>query len=759
VKLVSPESLSPDQSLLLKEYSRSFPQGAVCVNVMVGSEPWDIRPLLLIGGKVSLARFSMELGEARAKRVAAELEGYSVLFNNQQRIVYIAGEGRFMLLRPFANTTLRDDLEKGEIVGDRALTLIVRDLIKIVSDLSRRSLAHGHISPSNITREGGRIQLIDPVMGYLHRTEDTYLPPESERGELPGPASDLYGLGCMIRILLGDRLTQRQQRLVEQLLLPSARQRPPLVEVAIAFGVRDADVVEERGEQRIGSERVVRQGARVSAGDGEYERGADRRDDYGRQGELDNGSYRQSRRSSLGSNLILLGLLALGAGWVIYQRYPELYYRAAAYLPALAPSYSPEYEDAWVSGERARMSVVARAAAVRGEPAAINTVLDDVLTGSNPEGVRGAFMRVAFDEEWRSELSEADRKTALALGLDQLVPELKGRLDSVTGLHPGILLAILGQLQSKNVTNEIRQVQIDRLLALPEPFRGLFGQMKSMGAKTLGDPRVAALAGIVTGDTRVANLESFIGKDCTAAQTLASISLIAPIIANNQGAQRDLLGILTERGGELGSLVSWFEILDLAQWSKVAPEQKLALVLGELPEQGLASIQYVDLLSFPIESVRSKSILKVRGSFQDTDAEKVLVTVTSPASGLTREQVIALISALQLAPEARTPFITAWFDLKPPPDTVLLLLLARASADSTDLFNLEATRYLKRSEFNYNLDVLKLLAVHPEPLARVLAYTKLDPNEQAQRSVLLERKLHEKEPACLQVLEGRVPAK
>jgi hypothetical protein len=114
---------------------------------------------------------------------------------------------------------------------------------------------------------------------------------------------------------------------------------------------------------------------------------------------------------------------------------------------------------------------------------------------------------------------------------------------------------------------------------------------------------------------------------------------------------------------------------------------------------------------------------------------------------------------LQLAPEARTPFITAWFDLKPPPDTVLLLLLARASADSTDLFNLEATRYLKRSEFNYNLDVLKLLAVHPEPLARVLAYTKLDPNEQAQRSVLLERKLHEKEPACLQVLEGRVPAK
>jgi hypothetical protein len=714
---------------------------------MLGGEPWDIRPLLLINGKVSLARFSMELGEAKAKKIAAELEGYSVLFKNQQRVTHLAGEGRFMLLRPFAATTLRDDLEKGEIVGDKALTLLVRDLIKIVSDLSQRSLAHGHISPSNITREGNRIQLIDPVVGALHRTEDTYLPPESERAELPSPASDLYGLGCMIRILLGDRLTQRQQRLVEQLLLPSARQRPPLVEVAIAFGVRDAEVFEQRVEPRGATERVVRKGARDNPGD-----------DYSQE-YLENEYRAQPRRSLLGTNMLLLALFALGAGWVIYQRYPELYYRAATYLPALAPSYSAEYQDGWGSGERARMTVVARAAAVRGEPAAINTVLDDVLSGSNPEGVRGAFLRVAFDEEWRGELSDTDRKAAIALGLDQLVPELKGRIEPTTALHPGILLAMLGQLPAKSVANDIKQSSIERLLTLPEPFRGLFAQMKSMGVKTLGDPRVAALAGIVTGDTRVANFETFIGKDSSAAQTLASISLIAPIIASNQGAQRDLLGILTERGGELGSLVSWFELLDLAQWSKVAPEQKLALVLGELPEQGLAGIQYVDLLSFPIEAVRAKSILKVRGSFQDPDAEKVLVTVTSPASGLTREQVIALISALQLAPEARTPFITAWFDLKPPPDTVLLLLLARASADSTDLFNLEATRYLKRSQFNSNLDVLKLLAVHPEPLARVLAYTKLDPNDQAQRSVLLERKLHEKEPACLTVLEGRIPTK
>jgi hypothetical protein len=120
--------------------------------------------------------------------------------------------------------------------------------------------------------------------------------------------------------------------------------------------------------------------------------------------------------------------------------------------------------------------------------------------------------------------------------------------------------------------------------------------------------------------------------------------------------------------------------------------------------------------------------------------------------------VIALISALQLAPEARTPYITAWFELNPPADTVLLLLLARASADGNDLFNLEATRYLKRSEFKANLDTLKLLAVHPEPLARVLAYNNLDPSDQAQRSLLLERKLHEKEPACLTVLEGRLSA-
>ena len=52
--------------------------------------------------------------------------------------------------------------------------------------------------------------------------------------------------------------------------------------------------------------------------------------------------------------------------------------------------------------------------------------------------------------------------------------------------------------------------------------------------------------------------------------------------------------------------------------------------------------------------------------------------------------------------------------------------------------------------------MLKLLANHPEPLARVLAYGRLDPSVDADRSILLERKLKEKDESCSRVLQERI---
>ena len=87
---------------------------------------------------------------------------------------------------------------------------------------------------------------------------------------------------------------------------------------------------------------------------------------------------------------------------------------------------------------------------------------------------------------------------------------------------------------------------------------------------------------------------------------------------------------------------------------------------------------------------------------------------------------------------------------------ILLLLLARSGYDSTDTFNLEAARYLRRNQWTATTEMLKLLAQHPEPLARTLAYTRLDPRDDAQKKILQERISAEKDQGLLKMVMGRL---
>ena len=234
------------------------------------------------------------------------------------------------------------------------------------------------------------------------------------------------------------------------------------------------------------------------------------------------------------------------------------------------------------------------------------------------------------------------------------------------------------------------------------------------------------------------------------------MSTVLPVVAANPVAQKDLLGVLQDRGGDIATLCGWFEILDLAGWSRVPVVDKIRLILALEPESKLDPAQWADLLSFPLESVRGFAIKSLRSSFAGPDGEKLLLTLASPTVGLQREQIISLISALKLSGDKGAPFVSAWFNLKPSADAVLLLLVARSSADSSDVFNLEAARYLRRASWTAPLDLLQLLAQHQEPLARAIAYGKLDPGKEAERALLQARKEQEKDASCVKVIEEKL---
>ncbi len=748
MKLISPESLNDLQRRILQGYTRFFPPGSVCVNVMLGEEPWDIRPLLLSLGKVSVARFSMSMSESRARSVARELESFSALFQNRQRVQLLPEEGRFVLLRPYESSTLGEDLEKGTVSGTPALLEIVRKLIVTVSELSRRGTAHGHISPANMALSNGEIVLLDPIIGSLHQTRDLFLAPETTLGNVPEPTADLYSLGRIIKIFIGDALTQRQSALVDQLLLGNPQQRPPLLEVAVAFGVQGVGAAPEGDPAAIrgGAGKLVRPGAGVQSPQ-----------QTPQPVEVAESEVPVKPKSS-GLSSLLLGAVAFAAigGWYLKSRNPELYYQIAAHVPFLAPEHSAEYASDWATGERARMALVARAAVLRKEPAAINTILEDLLGGANPEGVKGALLRVALADTWRDQLSSRDTNAALALAVAQLVPEGVSEIPPLSSLHPAVILAIMSNRQVAEQAKALSDIQVGLLGKLPEPFGPLFSQLEGMGVQKLSDLQAKGLARIVTGDSSAEAFEAYLGEEQEPSKILAKVSTILPVVAANQVAQRDLFGVLKDRGGDLATLCGWFDLLDLARWSKIQTSDKLRLILATSPEGKLDDSQWADLLAFPLGAVRNVAVKSLRGQFPGPDGEKLLVALASPSIGLQREQIIALVSALKLPADKRGPFISAWFNLKPPSDAVLMLLLARSSAASTDLFNLEAARFLRRSSWTAPLELLQLLASHPEPLARAIAYGKLDPSKEAERVVLAARQSTEKDPGCVKVLEERL---
>jgi len=692
-------------------------------------------------------RFSPVFDEAKTRQLSGDLEGFARLFDQDLKVGRVPNEKQFFIIRPFITDTLQDELEKGIVASRSDLEKIVRQLIKLVAALSRRSMAHGHISPANIATVRGELVLLDPIMGAVQVTSDPYLPPESSFGVAPEPTSDLFSLGKMIRTLLGDSMTPRQATVVEQLLLPSPRHRPPLAEVAVAFGLREdasktltGDTASNVG--RATSGRLLRTTGPLLDG---------------RDAVLTSEDSESSPSAPRGGFGWLLAIPLIAAGLVFAKdRYPGVYYSLARKVPGLVSEHSVEFESEWASHQRPRMLVVARSAILRDDPAALNAIIADILGGANPEGVRSRFLRVALDDLWRAQLSDDDVRAAVALSLAQMLPEGARTVPPLRSLHPAIVLAIAGETQPHNSGKELQALSIEPLTKLPAPFGALFSTLQKLGVSTVGQPAAIGLAAIATGDARAPAFEGLMTAAVDEQKTRALVKLVLPIVRDNRAASEELFVALRDRGEQLGALASWFAIEDLAGWSRVPALVKMDIILDSSTATSLEQAQYADLLKYPAMEVRTFAVGSLRMKFFPEAAEKLLVTLASDANALSREQTIALLAALKPDAQAGSQFLSKWFELRPNPETVVLLLLARSHADSSDVFNLEAARYLRRSTWQAPLPLMELLVNHPEPLARVLAYGKLNAGIAEERALLKRRLSVEKDEGCLKAIMAKL---
>lgn len=738
MRLVSPGSLSGAEKLVFDNLRPWLPSNGVCVNVMLGQDPWDIRPLVLINNKVSLYRFSRPLGQKALQALAAEMQGFAVIPGWEMRIEARNEAERVLLIRPMYPQTLEEILSSPEVLSGQRRQELVSGLIDVVRMLKRRSLVHGHLSLANIVEFNGAIVLLDPRLGALHGTKDRYLAPEVVGGDEPGAEVDLFGLGSVLSALLGDHATHQQREIIDRLLLPSPRQRPSIEEVEREFvrslpsqvrtTVRSGKFVKKVGEQNSQPIEAPSVPATVAS---------------------------PPRKSS---TFLLTGMALLVTTAVVLKfQFPSVFNDLAQSIDLLAPPNDPELQLAWKSGDKGRMAVVAEAAILDHSRAAENAIIDDTMSGENRPGVASNLLRVAMSQLWIDQLSNVDRRAALALSVMSLYPAGVKDLPPLSTLHPGIILAVAGQSQARNPSKQLTELGIERLTSLPTPVGPLFAQLQMSGSKNLGDPEVIALAGIISGKPPAETLEAYIGSDSTLPVALARLSIALPLLSANEAVADQLLVILRDRGGEIGQTLSWFDIDGLGVWSKVKGSEKLRIILGELNDQNLKLEQYADLLSFPLSEVRGKSAQALKAKYLKGEGAPLFLVLAGEQNRLSREQTIAFVSALALDVSKRGPYVSALFQLHPAPEMVLLILMARSDKDSSDYFNLEAARYLrKNNSFTTTTEMLQILAHHPEPLARSLAYARLSARAPAQRKILQQRVSEEGDPALLKSITSKL---
>ena len=734
MKLVSPDALDVERRGLLDQYMALLPPGSVCVNLVLGHEAWDVRPVFLVGGKVRIARLSVELDSETLSRASAEIEAFSLLFDKQTEVSIVHEQRRLLVTRPFFECTLQDEIEQGSIKNASQLEDISRKLITVISVLSRRSVVHGHISPANIVVMNNELVLIDPMLGSIQGFIDGYSAPETTHGQLPSGSADIFSLGKMLQTLRGDSLSERQDRLLDQLTLSSPKHRASLAEVSLAFGSsEDLDNQPTPDNTNIDNARsTIADSSRADA-------------------------PTSSGLSSLFGGLLLIGGVIAGILYALLLIAPFRYYQLAEYLPILATQYSQIYEDDWASRERSRMSVVARAAVLRGEPAAISAIMNDISTGENIDSVRGRFLRIAFNEDWKNELSSEDIQVALALGLQRFIPRGAVALPPLESLHPGVLLAILAETDPSSVGKELAAVKLSVFKSLPEPFRSLFAALQASGVKFIEDGRAIGVAAIATGDFSLRAVGSVFPESLEASKTKLLLGALFPLLTANPSLAATVGSLLEKRPDSLGEAIRWFSGVSIADWSKLSSSEKIVLIIGNNPPV-LSYTQWSDLLTFPLPGVRQKAALFLKRELEGLGYNEsgLLEVLRAGKSSLNREQVIALLSLLRVDAKSRLPFISAWLQMKPPADFVVLALVARSHASDKDALNIEAARYVREKNWKVSLDVLTLLARHPEPLARMVAYAKLSPTDANMRKLLQKRAQVEDNDSCKKFLETKL---
>lgn len=435
---------------------------------------------------------------------------------------------------------------------------------------------------------------------------------------------------------------------------------------------------------------------------------------------------------------IVLGLLILGGIWFgkdfVLSSYESEFDEETDYVGMLK------------SGQPSLIAEVAKAA--QKSSRAQQAIYKVIMEGFQHPKVNSNLVKLGFNEQWEAQLSKDDRAAIISLAFLPLLPSDALTVPKASSLHPSVVFSVLGSLDVESEGGHFLEVPPARLGSLPEPYGSAFASLSGLGVSSMEQGAARALVHILLGNVEPKVFSVFFDGYADLTTSLVRLRFLLPFLD-----QKAIDVVWGELQMHATPVAGWFFISDLAGWSKVTPKSKLGIMAGLFPEN-IRLEQAIDLLQFPLSAVAEESLnFLLKRATNDLTKKSFQIL---PKLDLTREQSISLGNLLFLDSGQAAPFVKAWLETKPKPESALALLLARDVSGKDDSLTLALGQYLVRNEFSAGLKEYAKMITHPDPFIRTLGYLRLNPEDQKERS-MLERVLPlEDDPKNKELIKERL---
>ncbi|MGI6525180.1 MAG: protein kinase domain-containing protein [Bdellovibrionota bacterium] len=742
--VITPEVLSSEQKKLAEEYIALTELSGVFVGAIVGASDWDIRPLILDAGELKVIRFSNP-ERSFDNTFFSEIDDLLKRLPNLHSVSITAAGvigHRIWQARPFYQKTLAEFGAFYKAAIGISTQDLISQLLKAVNFWHNSGIVHGHLSLSNIAIDSETVNVVDFAFAAVHATRSSVedFAPELLQNTSISKATDIFGLGLIFQEVLGRMLTPEQYEILQAMLDPVPARRPNIRMVRKVFSSEPKMSHKQSAFQKAAPDDELRLGRVLGENlsvqqDSLKSEGGTSDSSAGEVLKPSQGSsiatpekkddVESSPKKKEGSFLWLLIVTVLAAGFILFRN---------GYLSLDPKTLSgASYGELWQTGIPSVMAKVAEAA-VNGDINAQLIIQKDVMSGGRKAGVQVDLLQIAFDSRWESKLNERDRSIAFHLGLSNIMQD-SSVVPSLEGLHPGVLFAIVATRDGKNNLEDLNKISVQVLFTLVAPIGTIFEDMDK--GTSLGDDVTIAAAKILTGMASPEELTTFFSAIKDQNVLVKQILLISSFPHQKFSGEQIFEAI--SRGNGVGrKLTDWINAPSPVNWKIKPTPIKMKLFMSDLPmDESLKVEDYADLLTCPDAEIKASAAALLLKRFLPKNSQDTIAVLVDPNLPLTRKQLVSFVSTIAMKKNLQYRLFEEWFELEPDLNTSLKLLLARKMFID-DPFNVAVTRYLKDKEWNSSNETLKELVQHKEPLARAMAYARLNPTDSIQLKILLD---------------------